>query len=65
MPFELGLAVAIQVSRAQRHHWYVFEARRHRLNKSLSDLAGTDPAVAFLRSFVEARTLLPPAMAEA
>lgn len=45
MPFELGLAVAVQLSRLQGHDWFVFEARRHRLNKSLSDLGGTDPYV--------------------
>ncbi len=43
MPFELGLAVA----RASeiRHQWFVFEAIEHRLNKSLSDIDGTDPQI--------------------
>src|SRR5206468_1185611 len=39
MPFELGLAVSPRRSRA--HEWFVFEERRHRLMKSLSDLNGT------------------------
>lgn len=39
MPFELGLAVALPPG---RHEWFVFEQRRHRLTKSLSDLNGTD-----------------------
>jgi hypothetical protein len=41
MPFELGLAVAwAQANPA--HKWFVFEAVRRRVNKSLSDLDGTD-----------------------
>ncbi len=43
MPFELGLAVSPRQSRA--HEWFVFEERRHRLVKSLSDLNGTDPHI--------------------
>jgi hypothetical protein len=44
MPFELGLAVAW--AHAHSHHkWFVFESMRHRLNKSLSDLDGTDPYI--------------------
>lgn len=42
MPFELGLTVAWQRLRDPDHLWFVFEARRHRLSKSLSDLSGTD-----------------------
>jgi hypothetical protein len=45
MPFELGLAVAWQRTRNRSHHWYVFEAKAHRLQKSLSDLNGTDPCI--------------------
>jgi hypothetical protein len=41
MPFELGLAVAWAQEHPE-HQWFVFEARRRRLNKSLSDLDGTD-----------------------
>lgn len=41
MPFELGLAVA-WAKEHPRHQWFVFESTRRRLNKSLSDLDGTD-----------------------
>lgn len=41
MPFELGLAVALQESIA-RHQWVVCETRANRFEKSLSDLKGTD-----------------------
>ncbi len=41
MPFELGLAVA----HFSGQRWFVFEARPYRLNKSLSDLDGTDPYI--------------------
>jgi hypothetical protein len=44
MPFELGLAVARSQANP-RHKWFVFEAVRRRLNKSLSDLDGTDPYI--------------------
>ncbi|MGH9543212.1 MAG: hypothetical protein ACRD2H_15190 [Terriglobales bacterium] len=40
MPFELGMAVA-RVS-ARRNRWFLFEAKDHRLQKSLSDLSGVD-----------------------
>ncbi len=43
MPFELGLAVAWAVIRAQKSHmWCVLEAVKRRLQKSLSDLDGTE-----------------------
>lgn len=45
MPFELGLAVASAKTRRRRHEWYVFEAVRRRLSKSLGDLDGTDPYI--------------------
>jgi len=45
MPFELGLAVAWGKTPASRHDWFVCEERRFRLQKSLSDLDGTDPYV--------------------
>ena len=41
MPFELGLAVA-WAQEHPKHRWFVFESKRRRLNKSLSDLDGTD-----------------------
>jgi hypothetical protein len=45
MPFELGLAVALQQTSRRRHEWFVFEGKAHRLSKSLSDLGGTDEHV--------------------
>ena len=44
MPFELGLAVALEKA-GYRHGWFVFEERAHRITKSLSDLNGTDPYI--------------------
>lgn len=41
MPFELGLAVA-RDARRRGENWYVCETVPHRINKSLSDLDGTD-----------------------
>ncbi len=45
MPFELGMAVAWEISQDQDHTWFVFEARNGRLAKSLSDLRGVDEFV--------------------
>lgn len=46
MPFELGLCVADANRRAgQTQNWFVLEAVANRLNKSLSDLGGTDPRI--------------------
>ena len=45
MPFELGLVVGWQKAAPSPHDWFVFESTRHRLQKSLSDLNGTDPFV--------------------
>lgn len=42
MPFELGLAVAWQRAKPNMHTWFVFEARSRRIERSLSDLSGTD-----------------------
>jgi hypothetical protein len=42
MPFELGLAVAWDKLNPGRHVWFVLEAKSRRLQKSLSDLGGTD-----------------------
>jgi hypothetical protein len=44
MPFELGLVVAWSKAHPQ-HKWFVFESVKRRLNKSLSDLDGTDPYI--------------------
>jgi len=46
MPFELGLAVALEkTAKSKRRGWFVCESRRYRLTKSLSDLNGTDPFI--------------------
>jgi hypothetical protein len=45
MPFELGLVVGWQNTAPSGHDWFVFESSRHRLQKSLSDLNGTDPFI--------------------
>lgn len=45
MPFELGLAVQRSIQSPRRHQWFVFEERRHRITRSLSDLNGTDPYI--------------------
>jgi hypothetical protein len=42
MPFELGLAVAGTGRGRNRHRWYVFEAKKFRVLKSLSDMNGTE-----------------------
>ncbi len=44
MPFELGIAFALR--RLERNHKFLLlEAKRHRLQKTLSDLNGIDPAI--------------------
>lgn len=46
MPFELGLCVSDANRRTgQKQNWFVFEAEANRLDKSLSDLKGTDPRI--------------------
>ena len=45
MPFELGMAVAWEITKDQDHTWFVFEARSGRLVKSLSALRGVDEFV--------------------
>ena len=45
MPFELGLAVDWSLDASPRHEWFVFESKANRLQKSLSDLNGTDPYI--------------------
>jgi hypothetical protein len=42
MPFELGLAVALQRVAGPGHAWLVCETMRFRLKKSLTELDGTD-----------------------
>jgi hypothetical protein len=41
MPFEVGLAVATARWRPD-HQWFLFEAKRLRVQRTLSDLSGTD-----------------------
>jgi hypothetical protein len=46
MPFELGLCVAdAKRSGTKKPNWFVFEAVEQRIEKSLSDLKGTDPRI--------------------
>ena len=42
MPFELGLAVMAAMEHPAQHTWCVFESNARRIQKSLSDLGGTD-----------------------
>jgi hypothetical protein len=44
MPFEAGLAVAISRD-IPSHQWRLLEARPYRLQQSLGDLNGFDPAI--------------------
>ena len=45
MPFELGLALGLGRHQPRRHQFFLFEAVKHRLAKSLSDMNGTDPHI--------------------
>jgi hypothetical protein len=45
MPCELGLTITWQILNPGRHTWFVFESRHRRLQKSLSDLDGSDPNI--------------------
>lgn len=42
MPFELGLAVAWAEHKGKAHRWFVFESKKFRALKSLSDINGTE-----------------------
>jgi hypothetical protein len=42
MPCELGMTITWQKLNPTLHTWFVFESRHRRLQKSLSDLDGTD-----------------------
>jgi hypothetical protein len=42
MPFEIGLAVATARWRPANHQWILFEAKPFRVQRTLSDLSGTD-----------------------
>jgi hypothetical protein len=43
MPFELGIAFALK--RIDGHKFVLLEAKRHRLQKTLSDTNGIDPGI--------------------
>jgi hypothetical protein len=45
MPFELGLTVAWAKLYPNQHTWFVCETERYRVDRSLSDLGGTDPNI--------------------
>ena len=45
MPFELGLCVSHTMRPGVAHTWFIFESTAWRLQKSLSDLNGTDPYI--------------------
>jgi hypothetical protein len=42
MPFELGIAVTAARLRDTNHQWFVFDTRRHRVQKACSDLGGVN-----------------------
>lgn len=43
MPLELGMTITWQKLRPRQHDWFVWEAESYRLQRSTSDLNGTDP----------------------
>lgn len=45
MPFELGLCVLHAQRAPSNHTWFLFESKSWRIQKSLSDLNGTDPYI--------------------
>jgi hypothetical protein len=45
MPLELGLALYRSHATNGRHHVFVFEGRRHRAQRSTSDINGIDPLI--------------------
>jgi hypothetical protein len=46
MPFELGLVLGwLQTSGRSNHTWFLFEAVKRRVSRSLSNLDGTDPYI--------------------
>jgi hypothetical protein len=45
MPFELGLCVLHAMRSEGQHTWFIFESTAWRIQKSLSDLNGTDPYI--------------------
>jgi len=45
MPLELGLTITWAKLYPKRHTWFVWESSPYRLQKSMSDLNGTDPNI--------------------
>jgi len=45
MPLELGLTITWAKLHPKRHTWYLLESTSRRLQKSMSDLDGTDPYI--------------------
>jgi hypothetical protein len=42
MPLELGMTITWQILNPDQHTWFVCESERYRLQRSASDLNGTD-----------------------
>jgi len=42
MPFELGIAVAAARFKNANHKWFVFDTKKHRISKAISDLGGVN-----------------------
>jgi len=47
MPLELGMTISWEILNAGKHTWFVFESEPYRLQRSTSDLNGTDPNIHF------------------
>ena len=45
MPLELGMTVTWASLSPQQHTWFVLESKRYRLQRTASDLDGTDPYI--------------------
>ena len=45
MPLELGIAIAWESVKPKAHTWSVWESERYRLQRSTSDLNGSDPYI--------------------
>lgn len=47
MPLELGMTITWAKLHPERHTWFVWESTPRRIQKSISDLDGTDPNIHF------------------
>jgi hypothetical protein len=45
MPLELGMTITWQILNPEQHTWFVWESEHYRLQRSVSDLNGTDPNI--------------------